>query len=85
MQGLLCDALGSEGGWCASRPLILGIMTVFVFMPLVSLRCAAAMPMKLVGPSQHNRHPNDCVMLYKYQFFGQNSEHCKGATLPAGT
>ncbi|KAK9831399.1 hypothetical protein WJX81_001186 [Elliptochloris bilobata] len=36
--GLLCDALGADGGWCANRPLILGIMTLAVFAPLVSLR-----------------------------------------------
>ena len=40
-QGLLCDALGASGGWCANRPLILGVMTLAVFAPLVSLRCAA--------------------------------------------
>ena len=39
-QGLLCDALGASGGWCANRPLILGVMTLAVFAPLVSLRCA---------------------------------------------
>lgn len=39
-QGLLCDALGTSGGWCANRPLILGVMTLAVFAPLVSLRCA---------------------------------------------
>ena len=39
--GLLCDALGAGGGWCASRPLVLGVMTLGVFAPLVSLRCAS--------------------------------------------
>eukprot|EP00887_Chlorella_sp_A99_P002185 scaffold21.g2185.t1 len=42
MNGLLCDLAGAQGGWCASRPLVSGVVTVLFFAPLVAPRRLSA-------------------------------------------